>query len=167
MIFKEFNKYGFNQWGWAYDSLLADKDTRQALMHFNNSTHQFKANKDQVCTLNYLFNIRDNKLNASVMMRSSDVYFGLPYDVPYFTLLQKCMLYLLKQNEGYENLKLGTYTHHSVSQHLYERNFNELEDSLAYRYNKRSVPEIGISPVDIVGTFTGYNNKIGKWINER
>jgi len=165
LIFKEVNEWGYNQWEWAYNSLMRDTDTRQAFMHFNKPNHQFQSNKDQVCTLNYLFNVRDNKLNASVIMRSSDVFFGLIYDIPYFTLLQQCMLLLLKQNKKYENLELGTYTHHSISQHLYSRNIDVLTESLKKQTQTLSLPEIKFSPVDEYGIFTGYgNDKFGNWM---
>ncbi|MFW6002124.1 MAG: thymidylate synthase, partial [archaeon] len=50
-----------SQWKWAYDSLAKDRDTRQAILHFNRPEHQLNGNKDFVCTLNGMFLIRDNK----------------------------------------------------------------------------------------------------------
>jgi len=40
-------------------------------------------------------NIRDNKLNFSVSMRSNDAILGTPTDVAFFCLLQQQMLKLL------------------------------------------------------------------------
>ena len=165
LIFKEYNNAGYNQWNWAYNALMEDSDTRQAFMHFNKPAHQFPENKDQVCTLNYIINIRDNKLNASVIMRSSDLYFGLVYDVPYFTLLQISMLHLLRKSGKYPDLELGIYTHHSVSQHIYERNFEELDKSLSYNFYPDKIPELDASPVDQFGNFIGFaNDDFSKWM---
>jgi len=162
LIFKRFNEHGFNQWGWAYKCLTDDADTRQAFMHFNTPEHQFYGNKDQVCTLNYIFNIRDNKLNATVMMRSSDIYFGLVYDIPFFTYLQQAMFLLLKPH--YPKLELGSYTHHSVSLHLYERNIKELKEAHKYFCPKEMLPPLENSPIDKFGQFVGYTGKFQEWM---
>ena len=48
LLFTQKNKLGLSQWEWAYESLKRDKDTRQAIMHSNNSTHQDFKTKDFV-----------------------------------------------------------------------------------------------------------------------
>ena len=45
-------------------------------------------------------------------MRSNDVWFGLPYDIVYFTFLQKYIAYRL-------GVRYGTYTHFVGSMHMY------------------------------------------------
>ena len=73
-----------SQFQWAYDALVKDKDSRQAIMHFNRPEHQYKKVNDFVCTLIGNFQIRDNKLNFTVDMRSNDIFFGLTFDYPFF-----------------------------------------------------------------------------------
>ena len=165
LIFKE--TYEMSQWKWAFESLISDKDTRQAFMHFNKPHHQFVGNKDQVCTLNMLFNIRDNKLNASVMMRSSDIYFGLVYDVPFFTSLMEMMRLLLLP--VYPELVLGSYTHHSVSLHLYDRNRAEIGRMLDHKFEEDGLPPIARPLVNQCGEFQGYTNDnfFEGWLNDR
>ena len=58
-----FNK---EQFGWVIDSLVADKNSRQAIMFFNQPKFQFEGNKDFVCTMYANFFIRDNKLNMKI-----------------------------------------------------------------------------------------------------
>ena len=58
-----FNK---EQFGWAVDSLLKDKNSRQAIMFFNQPKFQFEGNKDFVCTMYANFFIRNNKLNMKI-----------------------------------------------------------------------------------------------------
>jgi thymidylate synthase len=128
LIFAKRNEYGFSQWEWAYNSLVEDKDTRQAIMHFNMPDHQWKGNKDFVCTLTGIFQIRENKLNFTVNMRSNDAILGTPTDIPFFCTLQLQMLELLK--EIYPDLQLGTYTHFAHSLHIYERHFELVEEML-------------------------------------
>ena len=67
----------------------------------------------------------DNKLNFYVNMRSNDVWYGLSYDVPFFTTVQKMMLLELKQH--YPGLGLGHYVHDSRSLHVYEKDFERIE----------------------------------------
>lgn len=128
LLFNRKNEHGLTQWQWAHDCLVKDKDSRQALIHFNTPDHQRPNTKDFVCTLEGLFHIRNNKLNFTILMRSNDVVLGLPTDVAFFCVLQQQMYRLLKQT--YPDLELGTYTHISNSMHLYERNFKLVDDML-------------------------------------
>jgi len=119
-----FNK---EQFGWVIDSLIADKNSRQAIMFFNQPKFQFKGNKDFVCTMYSNFFIRDNKLNMKVQMRSNDIFYGLTFDAPFFSfLLQSVHIKLL---ETYPELELGDYYHFTDNLHFYERHF-ELADSI-------------------------------------
>jgi thymidylate synthase len=107
-------------WQWAKESLIADKDTRQAIVRFSLPEHQWKGNKDQTCTMHGNFLIRDDKLHLSVVMRSNDLVLGLVYDLPWFVSLIDRMVEELKPH--YPNLTKGTYTHTVHSLHIYERN---------------------------------------------
>lgn len=141
-----------SQWKWAYDSLVNDKDSRQALLHFNRPEHQFEGNKDFVCTLNGVFLIRDNKLHFSTIMRSNDVYFGLTFDLPFFTLLQQQMHRHLVS--VYPGLELGTYTQFDISLHAYERNFEKLSKMIENKFEEDNTPELDIDLINPDGTLT-------------
>lgn len=106
-------------WEWSKQCLLADKDTRQAILRFSLPEHQWKGNKDQVCTLSGNFLIREDKLNLTIVMRSNDLVLGLVYDLPWFISLMDKMIDELKPT--YPNLTKGTYTHIVHSLHIYER----------------------------------------------
>lgn len=121
-----------SQWEWAYNCLINDKDTRQAVMHFNLPKHQYSSNKDFVCTMYGDFLIRDNKLHFTIHMRSNDVILGLPTDIPFFCLLQINMWNLLK--DKYEGLELGSYTHFVNSMHLYGRNYDLVNEMLNHEF---------------------------------
>jgi thymidylate synthase len=106
-------------WQWAKDSLLKDKDTRQAFIKFSLPEHHWFGNKDQTCTMHGNFLIRDNKLHLTIVMRSNDVVFGLVYDLPWFCSLIDRMLDDIKNM--YPKVKKGTYTHIAHSMHMYSR----------------------------------------------
>jgi thymidylate synthase len=138
LIFKERLNDGRNQYQWALESLIEDKDSRQAIIHFNNASHQWQGNKDFVCTLNGIFQIRDNRLNFTVDMRSNDLILGTATDVAFFCLLQQQMLKHLQLT--YPNLKMGSYTHIVHSLHIYERHFSLVKGMLAKPFNHMSYP---------------------------
>ena len=106
-------------WQWAKQSLIADKDTRQAILRFSLPEHQWVGNKDQTCTMHGNFLIRNDKLHLSVVMRSNDLMKGLVYDLPWFVSLMDKMIDELK--DTYPNLEKGSYTHTAHSMHIYER----------------------------------------------
>ena len=140
LIFNEKNEHGINQYEWALKSLIGDKDSRQAVMHFNKPAHQREGNKDFVCTLNGIFQIRDNKLNFTVDMRSNDLILGTPTDIAFFCLLQQQMFEHLRPY--YPDLELGTYTHYVHSLHIYERHYDLIKDMLRKSFAPASFPEI-------------------------
>lgn len=106
-------------WEWAKESLVADKDTRQALLRFSLPEHQWVGNRDQTCTLHGLFLIREDKLHLTINMRSNDLTLGLVYDLPWFISL----MYRMREEllETYPDLQIGTYTHQVASLHIYDR----------------------------------------------
>ena len=114
-----FNK---EQFGWVIDSLVADKNSRQAIMFFNQPKFQFEGNKDFVCTMYANFFIRDNKLNMKIQMRSNDIFYGLTFDAPFFAFLQQSVH--IKLLETYPDLELGQYYHFADNLHFYERHFD-------------------------------------------
>jgi thymidylate synthase len=119
------------QIGWVVDSLLADNNSRQAIMFFNQPKFQFKGNKDFVCTMYGNFFIRNNKLNMKIQMRSNDIFYGLTFDAPFFSFLMQTVYLILKKNDQYKDLELGTYHHYADNIHFYERHFelaNKIED---------------------------------------
>lgn len=114
-----FNK---EQFGWVVDSLVADKNSRQAIMFFNQPKFQFKENKDFVCTMYANFFIRHNLLHMKVQMRSNDIFYGLTFDAPFFSILLQSVY--LKLKETYPDLQLGMYYHFADNLHFYERHFD-------------------------------------------
>lgn len=130
----------FTQWRWALYSLIQDKDTRQAVMHFNRTCHQYLGVKDFPCTLEMIFHIRNNKLNATTVMRSNDVIKGTTFDIPFFMLVQQMMLNSLKK--VYPDLEMGTYTHLAHSMHLYESDFELVGKMLEKEFIECEAPRI-------------------------
>ena len=117
---KKTNK--FSQFECARQKLLRDKDTRKAIIMLHTDENNVLYSKDNICTIYLQFFIRDDFLILITHMRSNDIFFGLTYDIPFFTILQEIMLVHLRRKYPY--LKLGTYIHNAGSMHFYEKDRN-------------------------------------------
>jgi thymidylate synthase len=121
---------GKTQWDACRETLLADNDSRRALLIINekedNVLAATKGSKDVPCTLSLQFFIRDGKLHLHAHMRSNDVFWGLTYDLFSFTLMQELMLLELREH-GLYFLELGNYYHTAGSLHIYERHFEDAQ----------------------------------------
>lgn len=114
---------------WVVDSLIKDKNSRQAIAFLNQPRYQFEGNKDFVCTMYLNFSIRNNKLDMKVQMRSNDIFYGLTFDAPFFAFVQQHVYLWLKST--YPELELGTYHHYADNIHFYERHF-ELAEKIVH-----------------------------------
>lgn len=112
-------RHGFNQIEKIIELLNTDRNSRRAVINLNVPNPNVIETKDEICTIALQFYIRENHLHCTGIMRSNDIWFGLPYDVAFFTELQK---YIAKRVKA----KLGTYTHFVTSIHVYDRNYNDL-----------------------------------------
>lgn len=74
--------------------------------------------RDVACASSLQFLLRNGRLDALLHMRSNDAFWGLPYDVFLFTMLQE----LLAAELG---LELGVYYHSVGSLHLYAKHIQK------------------------------------------
>lgn len=136
----------------AYTKLLADKDTRQAVMvishpQFDNSKYTIgEQGKDIACNLVVTFKIRHDKLNMTVFNRSNDAHWGLwGANLCQFTTIQETMLSWLRHSgkEEFASLEIGTYCQLTDSLHIYLDSYGAkcTTDVLDY-YKTHSVEEL-------------------------
>lgn len=116
-----FNRYGFDQVAQVIDTLKRDPYSRRAVINFNVPNPKRFETKDEICTIALVFELRDGKLDCTGIMRSNDVWLGTPYDVVFFTELQKHIANEL--DVGY-----GKYTHFAVSLHAYEKDIDRVHE---------------------------------------
>ena len=149
LLFAQHNEHGISQYKWVIECLKSDKDSRQAFMHFNKPMHQWFWNKDQVCTLQALFHIREDKLYMTITMRSNDVIYGFMTDWVFFSILHHHVFLHLKQY--YPQLQMGSYTHISHSMHLYERHYELVDKMLEEDFELDSTPLMNTTILDEEG----------------
>ena len=102
--------------------LKKDKDSRQASVAiYRNGMDCWYEGKDTPCTLDLHFMIRNNKLDMTVMMRSNDIIWGVPYDVFMFTCLQEVIANELE-------IDVGDYVHFPISLHVYKKHYDMLDE---------------------------------------
>lgn len=116
----------YRQIDYIIEELKKDPDSRRAVMHLRVPSDSIDAKLDVPCTLALQFFIREGKLHQVVTMRSSDLIFGIAYDIPAFTMFQE----MIANELGVE---LGSYSHSSNSLHIYERHFEMVEEILSIR----------------------------------
>lgn len=114
-------RHGFNQIQQVIDLLKKSPDSRRAIINLNVPDRHRTSRKDEICTIALQYYVVDGKLNCTGMMRSNDAYGCLPYDLAFFTELQK---YIANK----VGIPYGEYTHFAVSFHTYERNWNILKN---------------------------------------
>ncbi|POF34134.1 thymidylate synthase [Roseibium marinum] len=95
--------------------LNTDPSTRRATVSFIDNLADFENSKDISCVNSIQLLIRNDSLHMFTLMRSNDVFLGVPYDVFLFTNLLEFISLRLK-------IKMGSYRHFATSLHMYERN---------------------------------------------
>jgi thymidylate synthase len=119
------------------DRLESDHSTRQAVVSIWNPALDLyqEGLRDLPCTVSLNFHIRGQHLHMTTHMRSNDAWLGWPYDVFQFTELFHTVANII----GYYS---GTYTHVVDSMHLYEDDFDKL-DNITVTSVPETIPEGG------------------------
>lgn len=117
--------FGAGQYIEVIKTLGLDKDSRRAVAIYTKPSMHQKWSKDGmqdfVCTNAVHYEIRDNKLNLVVQMRSNDAIFGYKNDYTWQRYTQ--MLMVTDLMRIYPLLKPGTITWQVASFHIYDRHF--------------------------------------------
>ena len=113
--------FGFDQMEKVIEILQRDPNSRRAVININTPRKEVFETKDEPCTIALQFLLRDNKLNCICTMRSNDIYYGFPYDIAFFTEVQKRIADEL--GVGY-----GPYIHNVGSLHLYDHNYEAVKN---------------------------------------
>ncbi len=103
----------------AYQALLHNPDGRQVVLQIWDPRADFPdsrgrpVNPDIPCSISSLLKIRDGKLEWMQVIRSNDLFRGVPYNFIQFTSIQEVLA-------GWLGIELGSYNQLSDSLHLYD-----------------------------------------------
>jgi len=121
IILKKIMKYekaGISSFGHAIDLLVKDESSRQVILHYNLPENYEMTSNDIPCTICTQVLIREGKLSFIVYQRSSDLYYGLPYDMYWHCYLLKKFIGALKLKNV--DVDPGSVTIIFGSVHIYE-----------------------------------------------
>jgi thymidylate synthase len=111
--------FGFDQLARAFEVLKQQPNSRQVVLSIWDTTVDLPDSAGQPmapdipCNVMSILKVRGGKLEWLQIMRSNDLYKGIPYNFVQFTSLQEIMA-------GWLGLEMGSYNHISDSLHLYE-----------------------------------------------
>lgn len=121
-----FSEANFRQFQRAMDTLIQDKNSRQAALIYTRPTMHADAKRDGMhdfmCTYATQFIIRGNKLHHIIFMRSNDVVFGYRNDKAWQDYVHQLALLTLKHYHF--ELELGDCYWNAASLHIYEQHFD-------------------------------------------
>lgn len=109
---------GLDQFERAYKALLHCPDSRQVVLQIWDGKIDLPGDDgtpvsaDIPCNLLSLLKVRDGRLEWTQVMRSNDIFRGIPYDFVQFTCLQEILA-------GWLGVEIGAYCHVSDSLHAY------------------------------------------------
>jgi len=112
--------FGLDQLNRACAALRENPDSRQIVLQIWDSASDLPLEDgtpqgpDIPCNIVSLLKVRDGRLEWTQIMRSNDLFRGLPHNIVQFTCLQEVMA-------GWLDAGLGSYNHFSDSLHLYHK----------------------------------------------
>ena len=138
-----------SQLNYVVKSLVDLRESRQAVLTIWQA-NPVKSN-DTRCTLTMQFLIRDGYMDCVVNMRSSDIVWGIGYDLFNFTIMALRVLTLYNTTVHVDSVnivQLGSMYLNAGSSHLYERHYDLAESILEHKSKS----------VDILVPIKAYSN---------
>ena len=120
---------GIDQLDRAYAALKNNPDSRQAVLQIWDSTVDLPmpdgtpANQDIPCNLLSILKVRNGRLEWMQVIRSNDLFLGLPHNIVQFTILQEMF-------SGWLGVEAGSYHQLSDSLHIYARDIQTVENNV-------------------------------------
>jgi len=128
----------------AIEELRADPSTRRVVLNTYKTKDLISHSKDVPCNTSIMFKVRDDALDMTVINRSNDLFWGVPYNICVFYLLQCYIAKRLERTVGYQR-------HFIDSLHLYVNKMTRVEEIIAansfhkIEQMKEAVPQFDIS----------------------
>jgi thymidylate synthase len=109
----------------AYHALTKNPDSRQIVLQIWEATDDLPDAEglpmaaDIPCNIVSILKVRGGALEWTQIMRSNDIFRGLPYNFVQFTTMQEILA-------GWLKINVGSYNHVSDSLHIYDRDLEEM-----------------------------------------
>jgi thymidylate synthase len=123
------HQFGFDQLDRVYHALESSPNTRQCVLQIWNSATDMPlndgspVNPDIPCNIAALPKVRQGRLEWLQVIRSNDLFLGVPHNIVQFTVLQEIL-------SGWLRLEVGPYVQVSDSMHIYIKDVDAVKSSL-------------------------------------
>lgn len=131
LVFYKNNSHGWTMFGAACKALEDDIYSRRGIIPYADPEYIYPQNNDYICTQAMHLKIREEKLNCTVFLRSSDALYGLYFNCPWWSLVHQQAF--LRLRKTHHNLQLGIIKVNISSAHYYEPHFGLVEKILENR----------------------------------
>ena len=153
------DSFGRNQIELAIDALMNDPTSRHVYVSTWDPRCDGLGEPNQPpnipCLVGFALNVIDDALHMSVMVRSSDLFVGLPYDI-------MCYAFTLDMLAAELNLKPGTLSFMLANAHLYETHWTMTEACVSERVASLSGYELK-KYADSIKADTAWVTKLHRW----
>lgn len=153
------NHFGLDQLEQAYHILRRNRDSRQVVLQIWDVSKDLPdssgipRNPDIPCNIFSCLNIREGKLEWLQVLRSNDLFRGLPYNLVQFTCLQEVVA-------GWLEIGLSSYNQLSNSLHIYETDLSVCDTVSENRLNNKSDDSLSVSRRESEISFEHLENTI-------
>ena len=150
----------------AYQALKHEVDTRQVVLQIWDSRIDLPAvdgtpaNRDIPCNVLAMPKIRDGKLEWLQIIRSNDMFLGVPHNFVQFTCLQEILA-------GWLGVECGTYNQISDSLHVYDHHWEKVVDSPPLPYVSPNGDNLGLSRKESDCAFQELEYRLEQMIDQK
>jgi thymidylate synthase len=158
------NSLGIDQLERAYKALKANPTTRQVVLQIWDakldlpSDDGMPRSADVPCNIVSLLKLREGKLEWMQIMRSNDLFRGLPYNIVQFTSLQEVLA-------GWLEVDVGSYCQISDSLHVYEKDYQAVKKFVPMQASPNT-DTLSVPKAESEKLFSELSQRIDLFINE-
>ena len=160
------SSFGIDQLERAYHALENNSETRQVVLQIFDPKWDLPledgspVSNDIPCNISSMLKIRDGRLHWTQVIRSNDLFLGVPHNFVQFTSLQEIMA-------GWLDVKVGCYNQIADSLHIYDEDQNSLEDSVPTNHVERNEDSLRLPKDTSDKFFAGLEERVVAFISER
>ena len=155
---------GIDQLDHAFQALKHNPDTRQIVLQIWDSRVDLPSSdgtptdRDIPCNVVAMPKLRDGKLEWLQVIRSNDMFLGVPHNLVQFTFMQEILA-------GWLGVECGPYTQISDSLHVYDRDWKNVMGSAALQTDFRNDDRLTLSRQESDRVFEELERRVEKMID--
>ncbi|WP_103028504.1 thymidylate synthase [Salinibacter altiplanensis] len=158
-------QFGVDQLDRAYKALKHNPENRQVVLQIYDPREDMPNEdgsptaEDVPCNVSANLKVRDGSLEWTQILRSNDLFLGVPYNFVQFTHIQEILA-------GWLDLEVGSYNHLSDSLHVYTRNLDSVGQSSPIENPAPNTDSLRFERKESEMYFKGLERRIKTFIRE-